>query len=80
MTTQTPIFKGFLNAYPLANLMANGPTELVSWALLMNCRRWVAWVDQSESPDPRPCLGPLREMAERGVKEAETPIFIGFYA
>jgi hypothetical protein len=42
MTTQTPIFEGFLNAYPLSNLMANGTTELVSWGHLMNCGGWVA--------------------------------------
>jgi hypothetical protein len=42
MTTQTPIFKGFLNAYPLANLVANGPTGLEDWGLLMNCGGWVA--------------------------------------
>jgi hypothetical protein len=45
MTTQTPIFEGFLNAYPLSNLMANGPTVLVSWWLLINCIGWGVWVD-----------------------------------
>jgi hypothetical protein len=77
-----PIFMAFLSAYPLSNRLDNGTTDDRPGIRKKGCvcvsgRSAIHFGRLSRVDRPS---RPLREMAGRVVKEAETPIFEGFYA
>jgi hypothetical protein len=73
------VFKGFLNADPLSNLVGQRASGSSTWRTQKGCVcveaqsifvSAVVPVDRASRP--------LSEMAGRVAKEAKTPIFIGF--
>jgi hypothetical protein len=65
MSLQTPIFEGVLNAYPLANLLANGPPDdppgIRKKAVCVSKRNAIHF-------RVRGCPTPFRQLADQNAK------------